>query len=263
MAGELKCPLCRGRTVGGRHPASVPLLRCIKCSNTFSPDRVIEPAGQERSRALVRRIDHVPQGVTVRREASAVTSIDPYRGEARRRDDLELHCRLAGTRRRKELRRGAIVAALLWNLMNWGLLWTVFTTGAPMLFKLTVIPGALSGLALIYVVVSWFVNSKVIQVRGDELRAFETPLSLGSPTVVKADQIDQVWVRSGVEPFELMVRTTAGRQVRLLKGIADPVQALSLEQEIEDCLGLVDVADEHELVPAQWAPPVTQSETGS
>jgi hypothetical protein len=101
-------------------------------------------------------------------------------------------------------------------------------------------------------------NSKILKVEGDTLSVFEGPLPGVRKLQFAAQTVDQLWVERVLitqdeaavgEYFRIMLRTTGASEHAILNFPETAAQALWIEQQIEDCLGIVDVATDREIGP--------------
>ena len=129
---------------------------------------------------------------------------------------------------------------------------------------LVIMLGFVLGLmAMVWVILAYrtaieLFNSKILKVEGDILSVFEGPLPSRRKLQFTAQTVDQLWVERVLvtkgeetvdEYFRIMLRTTGASEHAILNCPETAAQALWIEQQIEDCLGIVDVATEREIGP--------------
>lgn len=152
---------------------------------------------------------------------------------------------------------GGLFQGLVLCIIGGGFVYAAVTSG--MLFLL------IACIGLFYFAAVRAFNKHQIRVDGARLQVTQGPLPWPGTRKLDASDISQLYstehesrVESGKDGkgrvqirkhYSLSANTRSGGQVKLLSGLGDPRQALWLEQEIENLLGIVNtqVAGEHSL----------------
>lgn len=127
--------------------------------------------------------------------------------------------------------------------------------GAPWIFKVFPVAHVAVGIGLTYLTIALFVNRTVITVQSGQLGIRHGPLPWIGNQTLDATRISQIYCKEhrgnsqngGSQiTYRLHAVTTDGRNLKLLSGLSDEEQALYIEQQLEDHLGIADrpVADE-------------------
>ena len=122
------------------------------------------------------------------------------------------------------------------------------STDAPLFVLLFPLIHVAVGVALIYFTVAGFVNRTVIDVSGQAVNIRHTPLPWPGAKSIPSHTLDQLYVVQQIRHgsrgrhiyYDLRAVDKQGRQVDVLKHLAQPEQALYLEQAIENRLGIED-----------------------
>ena len=253
-----RCPLCRGETVEMPRGGDADLwLRCLVCSNVFGPGQTLENRSPARSRKLVRQIAEPPEGMWIQRTPSdAPEAEERINAEAARRDDIVI--RWSRSRTRDSHR---VLAALVWDVLAY--YFAVYALEQvpqvpPLGWLVVVFFGALT-LRVNYRMAALLFNTTTIWVRGHRLSVWEGPFPLYSRRNLEVGDIFQLWVEQNAddsardpdaEGFAIMARTRQEERMVLLPRMDTIRQACWVEQQVEDCLGIIDVAVEGEVSPA-------------
>ena len=251
MSARFHCPVCgaKAQAIEGHEPLRA---HCAECETIFDPQRTAlqRIAAADRERALVRKIHYTPDNLAVKRRAVAPSG-SGYRHEALVRDDLEIEWRWNSGKH-----VGILAFAVLWNLFI--TIWYGFLLLAdgPILMLLFGLPFVAVGLFMGYYGLVTRVNATRIELVGDRLRAIQGPLKWRAPKELVADEVVQLFTTKGeiyrqndvpVYGYTVKAKLQNGRTFDLVPNMDTPEQALWVEQQIEDCLGLVDVAEPGEL----------------
>jgi hypothetical protein len=259
VSSEL-CPLCRGQSVPldsrGRMES---WLRCLVCSNVFDPGQRLEAPTGRRSRSTVRRINSKPETMWIQRTpAETVDEHDRYRREAQSRDDIVI--RWSGNRQRK---MDGLFGTVIWGI---GLFTALADPPAslaeisPMMWAVYGVL-ALSGIFILRHFFANLFNTTTIWVRGHRLSVWSSPFPRRPRREFDVEDINQLWVervthrgeqhdQAVVIGYSLFIRARQHERLELVRLLETPQDACWLEQQIEDCLGIVDVAVEGEVAPA-------------
>lgn len=115
---------------------------------------------------------------------------------------------------------------------------------------------ALVGMGLAYYTLAGFFNTTIITVASGMLQIKHGPIPVPGNRQIKADSLRQLYTKRVVHhgkngtstTYELRAQTSSGKDEKLLGNLANEAQALFVEQEIEEFLGIQDrsVRDEIE-----------------
>ncbi len=120
--------------------------------------------------------------------------------------------------------------------------------GAPLIMLIFPLLHVAAGAFITYLTICLFVNSTTIRAETDALTIAHGPLPWrGNRTLFRAD-VRQLFCREHISKskngthvtYELLAVGADGGQVRLIRGLTDPHEALFLEQAIEKRLGIRD-----------------------
>lgn len=106
------------------------------------------------------------------------------------------------------------------------------------------------GLGLTYFVVAGFVNKTTIQCRDGRLTLAHGPLPWPGACDIDAGELEQLYVREKISRgrhgtnriYQVRMKTKTGHDKKLVSTLTDAEQALYIEQQIEDHLGIADRA---------------------
>lgn len=153
---------------------------------------------------------------------------------------------------------GAIIlllVTLIWN--GFASLWIflAFSSAGHAAFALAAIPHLLIGLWLGRLTLSNLLNTTRVEASASDLRVYNTPISASNNLSIPRDSLRQFYC---VEPghhsrrgpsglCDLWAIKADGSSIAVLKSLADPEQALYLEQELERYLRIKDEPVDGEL----------------
>jgi hypothetical protein len=207
---------------------------------------VPEPETSALAERRERRVVRVPDGLSIERRRADEEARDPYRHEALRRDDLTITWRW---RSRKHL--GLISFALLWNAFIAFWLTAVAAMGGPWPMLAFGSLFALVGVGLAYAAAAAVVNRTRVDIEGAGLRVGQRPLPTRAAVRILADEVDQIYVAQTtpythnevpVIAYTVRARLRSAREIDLVAHMDTPEQALWVEQQLENCLGIEDRA---------------------
>ena len=123
-----------------------------------------------------------------------------------------------------------------------------FAGDAPLIFFLFPLLHVAVGVGLSYFTLAGFLNRTVIEVDGQSLSVRHTPLPWTGNRKYSSPDIKQLYVqerrKSGENnvrySYDLLAVDRFGDQLKVLKGLTEPHQALYLEQVIQKRLGIED-----------------------
>lgn len=104
------------------------------------------------------------------------------------------------------------------------------------------------GIGILYVTLAGFLNTTVIRVRYGELSIQSGPIPFPGNTTLRADEIEQLYAKErrahsnngDSYRYEVHAVKRDGHQQLLLKGLNEVEQALFIEQQLEQFLGIKD-----------------------
>ena len=124
-----------------------------------------------------------------------------------------------------------------------------FGAGAPLIAKLFPILHLALGIGLTYFTLAGFVNRTTIEVASDELTIQHGPLPWFGNHRLPVDQLEQLYSRQVVNQgkngrisysYKVNAVTREGKKITLLSGLTESDQALFVEQQLEQHLGIKD-----------------------
>lgn len=252
----ITCPTCGAAPPGVDVDLERGIGKCRYCSALFDiSDQLAAVSGA----AIQRRRAPVPMPAAVRVIASPAIEIEPgYRDAPARRPPVTI------VRRWRE--SSAYVIALFcvfWNAFL--VFWYRITVDAPIIFKLFPLIHVGAGLYMTYRTLATLLNTTTITVGDDELSVRHHPLPWPGGLRVPAAELAQLFTeeqitetKNGVSrSYHLGAVLKDGTKQRILANLPEPDQALFLEQQIEERLGIVDVE-----VGGEWQGPTLAGRAG-
>ena len=120
--------------------------------------------------------------------------------------------------------------------------------GAPIIMIIFPLLHVAAGAFITYMTLCMFVNSTTIRAERDGLSIAHGPLPWKGNRVLSRAEVKQLFCREHISrnknsttvTYELLAIDTNQQQVRLIRGLTDPHEALYLEQELEQRLGIRD-----------------------
>jgi hypothetical protein len=167
------------------------------------------------------------------------------------RDDLELNWSWNSGKH-----RGTGFFALIWNLFMVPFYIAVLGS-SEWLMGVFLLPFTAVGFGAAYFWAANKFNLTTIKVEGDMLSTHQFPFPTRKKRLMHVESIEQLWVERTVpyeendQPvicFSVMLSRQDGQTINLVPHMHTPEQALWVEQQVEDCLGIVDIEVPGEVV---------------
>ena len=236
------------------------LAKCRACDAVFDISRQVHQeeaptaarsggVGHRRRRPRV----PLPPGLKVTRSGPGAGALDnaaPYR-DARMPPDRSLEI----TRRWYSTKYlGLLFFCIAWDsfLVFW---YTMASATGEWLMIVFPVAHVAVGVSLTYTTIAGFLNSTRIKVTGGRLAIRHGPIPWRNNHDIAVRDLDQLYVKGNMgrgkksEDFRLCAVLRSGRSLPLIKGLEQADQALFMEQEIEELLGIIDVAVGDEYKP--------------
>ncbi len=239
------------------------LAKCLDCDAVFDISDLVRPKdedaaaaraapGQQRRRARV----PMPGGIKVTRSSSSAGALAPeapYRG-AGQVPSRWLHI----TRRWFSSKHiFMLFFCIAWDsfLVFWYLM--AGRSGNLMMIIFPIAHVAV-GVGLTYATLAGLLNKTHVRVTNQELSIKHGPVPWKGNQVIPTRYLAQLYVQrkfgssrqgGSTESFTLSALLRSGRKLTLVKGLEEADQALFMEQEIEELLGIIDVAVGDEYQP--------------
>lgn len=187
-----------------------------------------------------------PPGIDLQRTpGEQAEAAGPYRGPGRVRDDLTVAWRWYHPKHKFVflITAGWFSFLFIWYLAA-GFKGDIFMMVFPTLH-------AVAGLILLYVSVALYKNQTRVSLRGESITVRHWPLPWPGNKHVPARAIEQLFCKGSIaykindEPimtYAVYARLHGGGSIDLVGRLNEAQQALYIEQQLEDCLGIVDIA---------------------
>ncbi len=148
-----------------------------------------------------------------------------------------------------------LLVTLIWNGFAYVWISLAFSSAGHAAFALAAIPHVLIGLWLARLSLSNLLNTTRVEASASGLSVYDTPIPASKDLSIPRDSLRQLYC---VEPgnhsrrgpsgsCDLWAIKADGSSIAVLKSLADPEQALYIEQELERYLGIKDEPVDGEL----------------
>ena len=248
---SIACPRCEAPSVElvARGPAA---SQCTRCKAVFSNERAARAksfsvhdgaSGSDAARNALADANApaTALGIVVTPRSSPADA--PYRGSVERRDEAVITLAVVWSTAYDLLAAWWLVTALVFAACAMTLL-----SGYGRVPPILGAPFALATILSIYGFAAALVNRTTIEVRGAELTVRHAPLPWWGTRTIERGRIDQLFCdlvegrsrRGRVARYRVLLRTTDGDELVLVRGLMEPEQALFIEASIERAIGVQD-----------------------
>lgn len=233
------CPSCQAPLPPADVDQSLMVARCAACGGVFDCSAEAGAALVQRRRPPV----PLPPGFTVTEAPRAPTETG-YREAAPR-----------GGPPVTIVRRW--YAQVAWFMALFLVLWfsilsrvVLGDSTTPLPFRLFPLLHVAAGLFVGYWTLALFFNRSTVRITDDELSVTHAPLPWPGNLRIRSAELTQIFTQlrvtqgknGEIRTYDVVAIMNGGERRVLVKGLAEPDQALFLEQRIEERLGIVDVA---------------------
>jgi hypothetical protein len=228
------------------------LLKCIACGAALSADRVNFAEGI----ATCRYCQAVMSFAELRARDASLTARDAQGTAERSTAPMPAKFQIDDSFGELRIRWAWFSPALIflaffcvvWNgfLLVWYSI--AFATGAPWIMFVFPIIHLAVGVGLTYLCLASFLNITMVAVESGRLSVHHRPIPWPGNMVLDASQLEQLYCLEQVRQtkngthrsYEVHMLSRDGVKRKLLGGLDDPDQALFLEQQLEQHLGITD-----------------------
>ncbi|MCG8418749.1 MAG: hypothetical protein MJE77_12500 [Proteobacteria bacterium] len=262
---RIQCPFCARDVVGASVSLRSRLATCIACNTVFDiSEQLIAKNGaaadsphSTRRRQERRDPVRLPEGFRIEREPEVASRPgQPYRSPGRVRDALTIEWRWF---HKKHWFLFGITGLWLVFLIVW---YSVAVLKDDQFMMWFAVVHLIAGLGLLYLSIAMVKNRTAVSVRGEVLEVHHGPLPWSGNKRLSVRELSQFYCKKEVAyratnrpimMYSLHARLRQGGAIKLSGHLNEPEQALFLEQQLEDCLGIIDVA-----VPGELAKPIQE-----